>query len=105
MRHTWKRTFPSLEECKGKCYNGGEEEIKKGCHDPVKGAMKDVHFVKRFSFCSDEESAPGCQAYKVDIRYLIKDKNSFEDESDCMNQCRLVFNTEEIKPCNSTFQN
>ena len=66
--------------------------------------MKDIHFVEKFSFCSTEGGKPGCHAYKVDLKYLLKDKNSFDDESHCMNLCR-GFSTEEIKPCNSTFNN
>ena len=74
--------------------------MKGGCYNPVKGAMKDIHFVERFSFCSTEGDKAGCQAYKVDIRYLIRNKNSFESKDECRSKCR-GFSKEEIKPCNS----
>ena len=74
--------------------------MKARCNKPVKGAMKDIHFVERFSFCSTEGDK-GCQAYKVDIRYLIRNKNSFESRDECFSKCR-GFGSEEIKQCNST---
>ena len=61
--------------------------------------MKDVHFVEKFSFCSTEGESKGCQAYTVDIRYHIRNKNSFETKDECMSKCR-GFGIEEIKPCN-----
>ena len=61
--------------------------------------MKDVHFVERYSFCSTE-GEKGCLAYQVDIRYLRRNKNSFEDWDECMSLCR-GFNIEEMKPCNA----
>ena len=101
MRQTWKKTFSSLKECKEQCYHGKPEEIKGHCFHPVKGALKDVHFVEKFSFCSTEGESKGCHAYKIDIRYHLRDKNSFENKEECMSKCR-GFGIEEIKPCNIT---
>ena len=72
------------------------------CHNPVKGAMKDVHFVERYSYCSTEGGVKGCYVYTVDIRYLLRNQNSFEDEGECMRVCSS-FSSDNVKPCNGTY--
>ena len=68
----------------------------------MKGALKDVHFVERYSYCSTEGGIKGCHAYKLDIRYLVRNKNSFENEDECMSECSS-FSTDKMKPCNGTY--